>query len=240
MGVATTSADRLRIGGLTPLTSLDYPGELAAVVYCRGCPWRCPYCHNADLQDAAGPAALGWRDIVTFLEGRRGLLDAVVLSGGEPTAQQALPAALAEIRAARIQDRPAHRRPVSGPARSPAAAAGLGRPRHQGPARGLPPHHRRARLRRARVAEPAPAARRAHRFGGPHHPDARPRRHGLSDATLCAPHQRRCRTLCAATVPHRRTFARDARTTPDRHRRGGTRRRPQGVSGVYVAGGVSI
>jgi pyruvate formate lyase activating enzyme len=98
MGIATTGAEQLRIGGLTPLTSLDYPGELAAVIYCRGCPWRCPYCHNADLQDATGPSALGWRDIVSFLEVRRGLLDAVVLSGGEPTAQQALPAALAEIR----------------------------------------------------------------------------------------------------------------------------------------------
>ena len=89
----------LRIGGLTPLTSVDYPGELAAVVYCRGCPWRCPYCHNADLQDPDGPCEPSWAEVLDFLERRRGLLDAVVFSGGEPTAQQALGAAMAEVRA---------------------------------------------------------------------------------------------------------------------------------------------
>ena len=93
------SADQLRLGGLTPLTSLDYPGELAAVVYCRGCPWRCPYCHNADLQDAHGPSEPTWPEVLDFLARRRGLLDAVVFSGGEPTAQRALGAAMAEVRA---------------------------------------------------------------------------------------------------------------------------------------------
>jgi pyruvate formate lyase activating enzyme len=93
------SADQLRLGGLTPLTSLDYPGELAAVVYCRGCPWRCPYCHNADLQNPHGPSEPTWPEVLDFLARRRGLLDAVVFSGGEPTAQQALGAAMAEVRA---------------------------------------------------------------------------------------------------------------------------------------------
>jgi pyruvate formate lyase activating enzyme len=91
-------AEQLRIGGLTSLTSVDYPGELAAVIYCRGCPWRCPYCHNADLQDPDGPSEPAWPQVLAFLERRRGLLDAVVFSGGEPTAQQALPAAMAEVR----------------------------------------------------------------------------------------------------------------------------------------------
>jgi pyruvate formate lyase activating enzyme len=91
-------AEQLRIGGLTPLTSVDYPGELAAVVYCRGCPWRCPYCHNADLQAPDGPSEPAWPRVLAFLERRRGLLDAVVFSGGEPTAQRALPAAMAEVR----------------------------------------------------------------------------------------------------------------------------------------------
>ena len=95
---SATSADQLRLGGLTPLTSVDYPGELAAVVYCRGCPWRCPYCHNADLQAPGGPSEPAWPEVLAFLERRRGLLDAVVFSGGEPTAQRALPAAMAEVR----------------------------------------------------------------------------------------------------------------------------------------------
>jgi pyruvate formate lyase activating enzyme len=99
MGIATAGADGLRIGGLTPLTSVDYPGELAAVIYCRGCPWRCPYCHNADLQEPNGPSEPSWAEIVTFLEHRHGLLDAVVFSGGEPTAQRALGDAMAEVHA---------------------------------------------------------------------------------------------------------------------------------------------
>ncbi|MBK1703053.1 anaerobic ribonucleoside-triphosphate reductase activating protein [Halochromatium glycolicum] len=94
-------SDTLRVGGLTPLTSVDYPGELAAVVYCQGCPWRCPYCHNRHLVDETGavPAQLDWAEVLRRLESRRGLLDAVVFSGGEPTAQAALAAAMAEVRA---------------------------------------------------------------------------------------------------------------------------------------------
>jgi len=102
-------SNSLRLGGLTPLTSVDYPGELAAVIYCQGCPWRCPYCHNGHLLDAApeaegagegiGRDATAWPDVLELLRSRRGLLDAVVFSGGEPTAQSALADAMAEVRA---------------------------------------------------------------------------------------------------------------------------------------------
>jgi len=95
----TETAEQLRVGGLTPLTTIDYPGELAAVVYCQGCPWRCRYCQNGDLLDPDGGEPIDWADVVAFLETRRGLIDAVVFSGGEPTAQAALAAALAEVRA---------------------------------------------------------------------------------------------------------------------------------------------
>ncbi len=90
--------DELRIGGLTPLTSIDYPGELAAVVFCQGCPWRCRYCHNTDLLPTRTDRPIAWDEVREFLQGRRGMLDAVVFSGGEPTLQQALPSALREIR----------------------------------------------------------------------------------------------------------------------------------------------
>ena len=92
-------AEHLRIGGLTPLTSIDFPGRLAAVLFCQGCPWRCHYCHNPELLDANAPAAIPWEQVLTFLNRRRGLLDGVVFSGGEPTLQAALPAALAQVRA---------------------------------------------------------------------------------------------------------------------------------------------
>ena len=88
----------LCVGGLTPLTSLDYPGELAAVVFCQGCPWRCGYCHNPDLLASRGPHPVAWPQVMDFLRRRQGLLDAVVFSGGEPTRQRALGAAMDEVR----------------------------------------------------------------------------------------------------------------------------------------------
>jgi len=88
----------MRIGGMTPLTTIDYPGELAAVVFCQGCPWRCAYCHNPHLQPSQSASGIGWTEVLGFLERRRGLLDAVVLSGGEPTLHKDLPQALAALR----------------------------------------------------------------------------------------------------------------------------------------------
>lgn len=93
------NTDALRVGGLTPMTTVDYPGELAAVVFCQGCPWRCRYCHNGHLLPTKSDDAVAWHQVKAFLERRRGLLDAVVFSGGEPTLQSALPAAMAEVRA---------------------------------------------------------------------------------------------------------------------------------------------
>jgi len=87
----------LTIGGLTPFTTIDYPGKLAAVIFCQGCAWRCGYCHNRHLLDTSQPSAYVWQDVISFLEQRRGLLDAVVFSGGEPTLQPRLPQALAAV-----------------------------------------------------------------------------------------------------------------------------------------------
>ena len=89
----------VRLGGLTPYTSIDYPGQLSAVVFVQGCPWRCGYCHNPHLQPRRRPAALRWSEVLHFLRQRTGLLDAVVFSGGEPTLDPALPAAIDEVRA---------------------------------------------------------------------------------------------------------------------------------------------
>src|SRR5690606_40709415 len=69
------AAESLRVGGLVPLTSIDYPGELAAVVFTQGCPWRCLYCHNPELLPARGDTELPWQQIVDFMHSRRGLLD---------------------------------------------------------------------------------------------------------------------------------------------------------------------
>ena len=77
----------LRVGGLTPLSTSDWPGKLVAVVFCQGCPWRCGYCHNSDLIPARGDSEIPWEDVLAFLRRRQGLLDGVVFSGGEPTLQ---------------------------------------------------------------------------------------------------------------------------------------------------------
>lgn len=89
----------LGIGGFIPLTSLDYPGELAAVVFCQGCPWRCRYCHNAHLIPWQAKGDISWSGILGFLRRRVGLLDALVFSGGEPTLQQGLGQAMAQVQA---------------------------------------------------------------------------------------------------------------------------------------------
>ena len=86
------------VGGFVPLSSVDYPDELAAVVFGQGCPWRCGYCHNPHLQSRRGRNELSWSALLAFLARRKGLLDAVVFSGGEPTLQRDLPHALAEVR----------------------------------------------------------------------------------------------------------------------------------------------
>ena len=88
----------LKIGGLTPFTTIDYPDHLAAVIFCQGCPWRCGYCHNRNLLDADVPGDLCWDKVMTFLESRSGLLDAVVFSGGEPTLQPYLTEAVQAVR----------------------------------------------------------------------------------------------------------------------------------------------
>jgi len=88
----------LRVGGLTRLSASDWSGQLSAVVFCQGCPWRCAYCHNPHLLRANGPTEMAWEDVLAFLRRREGLLDGVVFSGGEPLAQRALRAAMREVR----------------------------------------------------------------------------------------------------------------------------------------------
>lgn len=88
----------LQVGGFTPLSTQDYPGELSAVVFCQGCPWRCRYCQNPELVTRNAEPAYHWRDILSFLERRRCLLDAVVFSGGEPTLQSSLGDAMNDVR----------------------------------------------------------------------------------------------------------------------------------------------
>ncbi|HYD95799.1 MAG TPA: anaerobic ribonucleoside-triphosphate reductase activating protein [Noviherbaspirillum sp.] len=86
------------MGGITPFTATDYPGKLAAVVFVQGCPWQCGYCHNPHLQMRLHKSPLQWSKVVSLLEKRVGLIDAVVFSGGEPTLDPALGSAMRDVR----------------------------------------------------------------------------------------------------------------------------------------------
>ncbi len=74
----------LPLAGIEPFSSCDWPGRLVATVFVAGCPWRCGYCHNPDLQ-ARSAGLLGWGSVQSMLAARVGFLDGVVFSGGEPT-----------------------------------------------------------------------------------------------------------------------------------------------------------
>jgi len=99
-GAATApAAAKLHVGGLIPFSSTDFPGRLAAVLFLQGCPWHCGYCHNPHLLPMRGEHELDWDETLAWLDTRRGLLDAVVFSGGEPTAQSELAPAIRAVRA---------------------------------------------------------------------------------------------------------------------------------------------
>lgn len=76
----------MNIAGFLPLTSIDYPGLLAATIFTKGCNFRCPYCHNPQMV-AEGSSFYSQTDIISQLEKRTKLIQGVVISGGEPTLQ---------------------------------------------------------------------------------------------------------------------------------------------------------
>jgi pyruvate formate lyase activating enzyme len=75
------------IGGLQKVSLIDYPGKISAVVFTQGCNFNCFYCHNKLLLDRNVPARVTEETFFDFLEKRKEKLDAVVISGGEPTIQ---------------------------------------------------------------------------------------------------------------------------------------------------------
>jgi len=89
------------IHGLQKMTLLDYPGRVACTVFLGGCDMRCPFCHNAELNVASAPAALGEAELLSFLATRRGLLDGVAVTGGEPLLRGDLALLLGKIRSLR-------------------------------------------------------------------------------------------------------------------------------------------
>lgn len=86
------------ISGLQKLTLLDYPGKLAATVFFSGCNFRCPFCHNASLVINPTEGEITEDELLAFLDSRRGRLEAVCISGGEPTLRRELPSLIYSIK----------------------------------------------------------------------------------------------------------------------------------------------
>ena len=92
-------AESLSIKGFIETSFIDWKGHLASVVFTGGCNFRCPYCHNPELVDPArAPAEVPFSDVLRFLDARKGLVDGVVMTGGEPTLHADLPSALAALK----------------------------------------------------------------------------------------------------------------------------------------------
>ncbi len=89
----------MMIHGLQKMTLLDFPGRVACTVFLGGCDFRCPYCHNFELADGTAKPVMDDGALMAFLEKRRGLLDGVAITGGEPCLHADLPGLMRRIRA---------------------------------------------------------------------------------------------------------------------------------------------
>lgn len=90
----------MRIGGLQKITLLDFPGAVACTVFTSGCNLRCPFCHNAPLVDALGDDELFGEELLfDLLNKRKGVLDGVAITGGEPLMQRDIEEFISKIKA---------------------------------------------------------------------------------------------------------------------------------------------
>ncbi|MBQ7936799.1 MAG: anaerobic ribonucleoside-triphosphate reductase activating protein [Clostridia bacterium] len=89
----------MTIAGLQKLTLLDFPGKTACTVFLNGCNFRCPFCHNFALAKGLAEPLMGEEELLSFLESRKGLLDGVCFTGGEPLMQRELPELIRKIKA---------------------------------------------------------------------------------------------------------------------------------------------
>lgn len=91
----------LPVAGVIPFSTCDWPGKLTITAFVQGCPLRCRYCHNPALQPLSGSGGdQGFEEVLDLLLARRGLIDALVISGGEPLAVPGLAGAIRRTHAA--------------------------------------------------------------------------------------------------------------------------------------------
>ncbi len=89
----------MQFHGFQKLTLLDFPGKVACLLFTGGCNFRCPFCHNAGLVTHLGEKTYSEEEILSYLEKRKGILDGVCVTGGEPLLQSGLSAFLKKVKA---------------------------------------------------------------------------------------------------------------------------------------------
>ena len=96
-----TNQKEILIGDVCPFSIVDFPDHISAVLFLQGCPWRCPFCYNQSLQPYRENSESIWtfEKFYQFIERRKGALDAVVFSGGEPLIQKELKEAMQKVKA---------------------------------------------------------------------------------------------------------------------------------------------
>lgn len=87
----------MNIAGIQHFSLLDYPGKMSAIIFTQGCPFRCTYCHNQELQPVSA-GNISFEEVLEFLGTRVGLLEGVVFSGGEPLLQYDLYDAMVQVK----------------------------------------------------------------------------------------------------------------------------------------------
>lgn len=89
----------MNVFGMEKLSMVDYDGKIAATIFTGGCNFRCPFCHNSSLVlDYQTLSKIDEQEVLTYLEKRKGLLDGVCVSGGEPTLQKDLSLFLEKVK----------------------------------------------------------------------------------------------------------------------------------------------
>ncbi|MCQ2735105.1 MAG: anaerobic ribonucleoside-triphosphate reductase activating protein [Alphaproteobacteria bacterium] len=88
----------INIGDIEKFSIVDWPSKISVVVFLQGCPWRCPFCYNQSLQNFNAEGNASWDNLLHLLEHRKGVVDAVVFSGGEPLMQPDLDGAMDTVK----------------------------------------------------------------------------------------------------------------------------------------------
>lgn len=96
----TSDLSDILIGDAEPFSIVDFPEHISAVLFLQGCPWCCPFCYNKSLQPFKKNDNPMWtfEKFLSFIEHRKGVLDSVVFSGGEPLMQKNLCAAIQKVK----------------------------------------------------------------------------------------------------------------------------------------------